>query len=102
MTAVRYENAGTDTNGAIAPIVHTATSAEATAEVITLDVSGQLTGVPDVYLVQIYRSGVLVGPSDAAITTSAGTITITEKALTPTYEVTAGDVVMAIAVGSAE
>lgn len=88
------DNDGTKTSAAGGTFVHTVTSAEQTAEIVALDVSSLVKGTPSFWQVQIYRAGVLVGPSDAVITATAGTLTITEAVSTPTYEVTTGDIVM--------
>ena len=48
----------------------------------------------------ILRAGANVGNSDEITTIAAGTVTITEKAVGPTFEFVADDVVYWIAVGS--
>lgn len=82
--------------GASTFVLHTVTSAEATAEVVVLT----LTDLPSVthYISQVFRSGVKIA-DDAAYTTSGDVLTITEEATTPTWVMTAGDVVMLMAGG---
>lgn len=75
--------------------IDTLSGAEASASG-GLDIDTGLSSIT-VCIVQIYRSGVLIF-SDQGITTSAGVITVTDGGAT--YELTAGDVVHWIAVGT--
>jgi hypothetical protein len=81
-------------SGAVRAGRHTATSGEASAH--TMAIASGLTTIL-FQSVQILRSGADV-TGDAAISVSAGTITVADGA--STYAVTAGDVINWIAVGS--
>lgn len=66
--------------------VYTATSAEASADAAAISTGkANATG----FIVQIYRSGVLVG-GDAAVSISEGVLTVADGS---TYSVTASDVI---------
>ena len=82
--------------GASTFVLHTVTAAEVTATAIALT----LTDLPSVthYITQVFRSGVKIVDGNT-YSTSGNVLTITEDATTPTWDMTAGDVVMVLAAG---
>lgn len=70
---------------------HVVTSAQATAEIVILT----LDDLPalSIYITQVFRAGVKIA-DDAAYTVSGNVLTITEEASSPTWVMTAGDILM--------
>lgn len=95
---IQYINDGSKGMGAFVAVQDTVTAAEATANAIVVDLSEAFTAAPDFWIVQVFRSGVLV-TEDAAISISGTNLTVADGALT--YNVTAGDIVNVLACKSA-
>lgn len=88
---------GSKTPAMLGSIVHTVTAAEETAEVVVLTTEALVVELP---ITQVFRAGVKI-VDDSTYTVSGSTITITEKASTPTWAMTEGDIIVVTYVGGA-
>ena len=97
MTRIVYNDldASTLENGGLTVATYTVVAADATANLVALTLD-----VPAInfFNVRFLRAGVDV-TGDAIITASGKVLTITEEATTPTYVLTAGDVIYIMAAG---
>lgn len=99
MSSLLFKNDTANIKSATALVgKHTVTSAGATANTLSIDLSGDLAAI-DGHLIQVLDSGDRVVTSDADVTASGGTLTVADGA---SFNLTAGYIIHYIVFGSLE